>query len=540
MDKNNRKRELLFSAAFVLLLSSPNLLYWWLTRDSKAVTALLLSMMLLYGILRLLRNHPRLLLGVGLILGLYACADLIHLLDYGAHISVGAVGAIFDTDPKEATEFLLSVSATTLPAIATFLVAGILLAWFYPGRRSTDTSRRYLMITLLLITLPVIDFAAKGSTRHAAPMAPIRAFAEYLGERAKLQALLRERHHFHFDATRRSDGGPEHHVLILGESVRRDHLQQYGYPRATSPRLAARDDLVLFTDVVSPANQTRRAVKMMLSPATAVSLDDFYRQGTIIGLAREAGLRTAWLSNQGRYGKHDTEISSIGREADETVFTNTDWDTLALDEQLLAPFHACSADGSRPRFTVVHLLGSHADYRRRYPAAFEHFADTPPGGDGKDRRSIDAINAYDNSLRYTDSIVADIIDTLDGSNASGCAVYTADHGEVLGEIGGRFTHGFPTVHRAEAEVPFMVWCSRRYRQRHPDIWTRLQANRNRPFSTEHLFNLLADLMQIDYAGKEPATSPANAAFTPPATRFLLGTSGRPTSYESFAATETGE
>ena len=540
MEKNKRTRESLFSTAFVLLLSAPNFFYWWLKRDSKAIAALLLSMMLLYGILRLLRNHPRLLLTVGAIFGLYACADLIHLLDYGAHISVGAVGAIFDTDPREATEFLLSVSATTLPTVATFLVAGILLTWLYPERRATETSRRHLMITLLLIALPLIDFAAKGSTRHAAPMAPIRAFTEYLQERAKLQALMQERNHFHFNATRQADAGPEHHVLILGESVRRDHLQQYGYPRPTSPRLAARDDIILFTDVVSPANQTRRAVKMMLSPATATSLDDFYRQGTIIGLAREAGLRTAWLSNQGRYGRHDTEVSSIGREADETVFTNTDWDTLALDEQLLAPFHARSDDSSQPRFTVVHLLGSHADYHKRYSAGFEYFVDTPPGDNGKERRGIDAINAYDNSLRYTDSIVADIIDTLDSRNASGCAIYTADHGEILGEIGGRFTHGFPTVHRAEAEVPFMIWCSRRYRNRHPDIWKRLRANKDKPFSTEHLFDLLADLMRIDYAGKKPASSPANAAFIPSTTRFLLGTNGRPTSYESFATTEPSE
>ena len=533
---NYSVRRKIWIILLAALLGLPNIVCLAQESDLKAVTALLLSLMLLIGIIRIVYHMPWLLALVGLLLGLISFADIIHLLDYGAHMSVGGVGAIFDTDPGEASEFFVAVSPTTLPLLAVFAVVALFLVWFYPGYRYRPSSRKKQYGTLLLIILPIIDFSAKGSSWHSAPMSIVKALFDYRAETAYTKQLLDQRKSFHFGAKRRvSASSPEHYVLILGESVRRDHLQQYGYDRPTSPKLAARDDLLVFTDVVSPANQTRRAVKIMLSPATPLDLSDFYRKGTIVGLAKEAGFGTAWLSNQGRYGKHDTEVSSIGREADTSVFTNTDWATRSLDGKLIGPFKTLVKNCDKNQLTIVHLLGSHGSYRNRYPPEFDIFHDRSPHDAGVDPDLINAINAYDNSLRYTDTVVAEMIETLDNANVPGCAIYTSDHGEVLGEVNHRMAHGFPTVKQPEAEIPFFVWCSESFRRTHPGTWSRLKANRHLPFSTEHLFELLADLMSIHYRDENPRVSIANAAFSPPKTRFLLGTNGKPTSYESFAA-----
>ncbi len=538
MKKGNTKGSWLPSLLFIVGLAFPNAVYLFQSPDTKAATALLLSLILLAGLMRLLQNHPWLLASVSIVLAILAAIDTIHLLDYGAHISAGAIGAIFDTDPKEASEFFLSVSNATIPVSIGFAILAALLVLLHRKTNNQPISTNHRWITTLMLVLPIIDFAAKGSSWNSAPIRPIKAIYDYWHEKEHAQQLSRERKHFRFDAHRNVPAAPdEHFVLILGESVRRDHLQPYGYPRPTSPQLTKRDDLLLFTDVVSPANQTRRSVKMMLSPATALDLSDFYRKGTIVNLANEAGFHTTWLSNQGRYGQHDTEVSSIGRDADLRVFTNTDWDTHSLDERLISPFHNIASDRSKPRFTVVHLLGSHGSYFRRYPPAFDYFHDTPPGSDGMNESLKNAINAYDNSLRYTDSIIDQIIRILEKTKALGCAIYSPDHGEILGEVNGRTTHGFPTVQRPEAEIPFIVWCSQSYRQRHPDVWARLSANRHLPFSTEHLFDLLADMMAIDYPGDQPSTSIANPSFEPPSTRYLLGTNGHPVSYESFATND---
>lgn len=43
---------------------------------------------------------------------------------------------------------------------------------------------------------------------------------------------------------------------------------------------------------------------------------------SIIDLARSAGIKTYWLSNQGMVGKFDTPVSAIGRKADKAIFLN--------------------------------------------------------------------------------------------------------------------------------------------------------------------------------------------------------------------------
>ena len=521
--------------ALILFLALPNLVCAALNMNSKTVAAAVLSLLFMTGILRLIRHKPFFLLIASGLIAVAGYVDLVHLLDYDAHISVGAVGAIFDTDPKEASEFFLSVSPTTLPLLALFITVAVLLLHFFPAGITSERSRKYWFATFLMILIPFADFVAKGSSRNAFPLSTVKAGIDYLGERSRLKMLLAERDRIHCDARRAAPFTQrEHYLLILGESVRRDHLQQYGYPRETSPRLAARKDLLTFTDAVSPANQTRRAVKMMLSPATPLDSDAFYTHGSIITMAKEAGFKTQWLSNQGRYGKHDTEVSSIGREADYCVFTNTDWQTKSLDSGLIKHLKTITSNSVDNDFTIVHLLGSHADYARRHPPEFSVFNGKPPHATNLPKTAFRKVNEYDDSLLFSDSVIDSLIKAMDKENDLGCAIYVADHGEMLGDIHKKFGHGFPQMKKAEAEVPFFIWCTDRFKQTRPADWKRLQASRQQPFSTAQLFDVLADLMLIDFPDKQPRRSFLSTAFVPPKTRFLVGSDGKPASYESFA------
>lgn len=476
-----------------------------------------------------------LLIALSLPLMILSYMDLIHVIDYGAHASAGTIGALFDTDPNEAKEFFLSVSRASAPALIFYLLCSFGLVMTYPKGQARPLTRRSVFIASLLIAIPAINFYLQGKSRYSTPMTPIKALFDYRREAQTLESLLAKRQHFRFLAESVNDGSATtHFVLILGESVRRDHLQQYGYPRKTSPRLASRKDLLVFTNTVSSANQTRRAVKIMLSPATAEDPSIFYKSGTILGLANEAGLISNWLSNQAPVGIYDTEVSSIAREADQTRFFNTGLETISYDEKLLPALTQAIEAVNGTSLTVVHLMGSHAAYYKRYPKEFDIFRDTPPRLPPKvSSRIVDAINSYDNSLAYTDFVVSKIIEQLDKTGGSSCAIYTSDHGEVLGEENGRIGHGFPSVRRPEAEVPFLVWCSKRYRLEHPKVWQTLEKNRDKPFGTEHLFDTLADLMKIDYPQKHPELSIANEEFIPPKVRFLLGTNDHPVLYSSL-------
>ena len=87
---------------------------------------------------------------------------------------------------------------------------------------------------------------------------------------------------------------PLHLVLVIGETVRPDHLGIYGYARDTTPGLSAlRDELLLFRDVASTAHWTEAAVPGIVGR----KLDD-RREAGLVRTLREAGYHTAWLSNQ--------------------------------------------------------------------------------------------------------------------------------------------------------------------------------------------------------------------------------------------------
>ena len=75
---------------------------------------------------------------------------------------------------------------------------------------------------------------------------------------------------------------------------------------------------------------------------------------------------------------------------------------------------------------VVHLRGSHFDYAKRYPIDFAAFK---PDADCDERNCT--INAYDNSILFTDYLLSRFIEDIKGREA--LLFYMADHGASLGE-----------------------------------------------------------------------------------------------------------
>ena len=150
---------------------------------------------------------------------------------------------------------------------------------------------------------------------------------------------------------------PLHLVLVVGETVRPDHLGVYGYARDTTPGLSAiRDELLLFRDVASTAHWTDAAVPGIVGRAI-----DARRQGGLVRTMREAGYHTGWLSNQ--------EISDLVRDAHVADFSDGMYELLLrLDTALLPPFGALLRQGGPRQFIALHMTGSHFPYDRQYDA----------------------------------------------------------------------------------------------------------------------------------------------------------------------------
>jgi len=92
---------------------------------------------------------------------------------------------------------------------------------------------------------------------------------------------------------------PKTFVLIIGESLSRHHMQLYGYPRETNPKLTAmKDKLFVFNDVVSPATTTIDVMQLVLTLADHEHPEYYFEKRSIVNLFADAGYDTVWLGNQ--------------------------------------------------------------------------------------------------------------------------------------------------------------------------------------------------------------------------------------------------
>jgi glucan phosphoethanolaminetransferase (alkaline phosphatase superfamily) len=318
-----------------------------------------------------------------------------------------------------------------------------------------------------------------------------------------------------YGATRH--GAEEVHILVIGESGRRNSWSVYGYGRPTTPYLdSIKNELILFADAVADANLTAYAVPMLLTGMSPETYDIAAVRGNIVDLAKEAGYSTSWMTNQ------DLGVSAlVGMAAQRTVHANmlTPYfgGAPTLDGSMLPPFEAETRRKGASRFVSLHAMGSHWEYYRRYPPQFQRF------GSAKGLKFISAftgrpdqsvVDAYDNSVLYTDWFLHQVIESARMLKVPATVTYMADHGEDLYSLDGASGHGYPTFTPHQFAVPAFVWANSAYREAHPDKIAALQANAGKEIRTHDVFFSLADLMGISWPGAKRHGSFASSDFVP--------------------------
>ncbi len=305
-------------------------------------------------------------------------------------------------------------------------------------------------------------------------------------------------------------------VVIIGESARADHLSLNGYARETTPLLSARTHMLNFSHAESCGVFTRVSVGCMLTRATRSSLMVMERETSIIGLFKHVGFHTAWLGAQGYFSANDPTTAII-KESDEHLLIGD----VALpsqvirDQDLLAPLDAVLNKNKDSLFVVLHLMGSHWQYDWRYPPEFERFKPvcgqlltSNPFADEQSkqiaecgRKNGGVVNAYDNSILYTDYVIDQVMKRVEDKNA--VVVYVSDHGESLGEEG-RWLHGHEDA-PDNYHVPFVWWASDRFVSSHEEAWSNLAAAAKKgEASQDNLFHSLLGCVGAESGAYDPA------------------------------------
>ena len=127
----------------------------------------------------------------------------------------------------------------------------------------------------------------------------------------------------------------------------------------------------------------------------------------------------------------------------------------------------CSRDdeqrASDDVLVVMHTMGSHGPtYHKRYPESFAKFQPDCQSNSPQECGSEEVINAYDNTILYTDYVLSGLIGYLKQrtGNQNSFLFYASDHGESLGEEG-VYLHGLPPflAPKAQTHVPMIAWFS---------------------------------------------------------------------------------
>jgi glucan phosphoethanolaminetransferase (alkaline phosphatase superfamily) len=282
---------------------------------------------------------------------------------------------------------------------------------------------------------------------------------------------------------------PKTIVLVLGETARSDHFSLNGYSRNTNPKLSAISNLISFSRAYSPSNLTQPSMAMLFSRATPQTFQRVYQEPSFITAFKENDYKVYWFSN------HDYSPSSpIGfysEEADTLIQNNISLSApKGTDSSLVELFKNSfkTTSSIKKRLFIIHTLGSHFRYSSRYPDSFEQF--TPVLPQNLPITSInqtfkqELINSYDNSILYTDYVLAQLIRTLEKEQGISLLTYVSDHGENLLEAPNHLIlHGNPNPTEKEIHVPMLTWFSKEYQYAFPKKILALRQNKDLFFST---------------------------------------------------------
>jgi len=287
-------------------------------------------------------------------------------------------------------------------------------------------------------------------------------------------------------------------ILFLADTLRRDHLDAWGYGRETAPnltRLAAEG--TLFADAIAQATWTKASVPSMLTslyPST-VGVTDFHHrvspaETTLAEAFRTAGYATFGTSSVPFSGR----LTNLHQGYDVFLEAGSSHDDGGYASKTARPWVTTFLDwlGERPDvpvFALLHVMDPHAPFRPRPPydvlwsepedierfqaqaerlrphiehPFFRRFlapnrAELAAAGVEAESFVAQEKAWYDGSIRAMDAEIGRLLDRLEtlGLAESTVFAFASDHGEEFLDHGDHW-HGLK-VYGEATNVPLLLW-----------------------------------------------------------------------------------
>ncbi len=453
---------------------------------------------------------------------------------YGVVIDSTMLVNVVQTDPREAAD-LFSVRL-----LLTLALVGAVPAWWvwrtpvFYGRLTRRLLRNALALgsaLLLVVAAVVASFQPLSSTmrNHKSvrylinPLNSVYALGVIASQplRRDERTMLPLAEDAHLKplpaaaAAAAAADRPPLLLLVLGETARTANFGLNGYARQTTPelaRIAQAEPLVSWRNVWSCGTNTAASLPCMLSHLDREAFADRKANyENLVDVAQRAGLAVLWLDNQAgckglcdrvpnvnTSGLTDPVLCAGGECFDEILLKG-------LDERIAALPAEARARGV---LLVMHQMGSHGPaYYKRAPPAFKRFMPECTTNVLQDCSKEQLVNAYDNTIAYTDHLLALAIGWLHQREAQNrtAMLYVSDHGESLGE-NNLYLHGLPYALAPDVQkrVPWISWLSPGFARDQALDLACLQAKAETPLQHDHLFHSVLGLLQVQTSVYQPA------------------------------------
>ena len=341
-------------------------------------------------------------------------------------------------------------------------------------------------------------------------------------------------------------------VLIIGESTNRNYMSLYDYPLNTTPRLKEleqKGNLFVFKDVISPATYTNAVFHTLLNFGNNTDLvankhiqlgNDKFRiifwesYLNLIDAMRFLNYHTSWFSNQEAISIWGNIEQALAQRSDLLRYlslqqardiVNTKYGR--KDGELLNLYSQAQFPEKQNQFIVFHLMGTHFDYQARYPSDFEFFKPEHLKEKGLDKtlwlntakinkplgkKELQRRAQYINAVYYNDFVVSKIMQHFE--NEESIVFYLSDHSQNVyddehGAVG-HSAHAYPS--RVLVEIPFMIYTSKLFQEKHPHIMEKIKKNLNKPFMTDDFIHAFMDLLNIQCLDLKPELSLFNSKY----------------------------
>lgn len=396
-------------------------------------------------------------------------------------ITVTPLGVELAAINGAATAFTMITWQLVVSALGGLLI-GCALAW-WRWRRVSAPRSPWVWFILFGVATGMLEFAPqslKRNMRVRVPWSVIYSVNEYATNIRS--SVAQERKGFdNVSATCGTDSLTV--VVILGESLRSDHMQINGYHRPTTPGIAAEEHLVSIPRMRSNYYYTHLSVPHIVTRADSATEERAQVEPSFVPLFRNAGFRTAWVSNQDyaeAYGSfmHSAD-TCLQYATTKTLYFYNKW----LDTDLLPGIDSVLSEGAARQLLVLHTIGSHWWYPAHYTEADAKFRPEVNSKILSELSVEQIINSYDNTILASDRFWMEVIDRLRRRRA--VVIYISDHGESLGE-NGRLLHS-PDGEEM-SRVGAFVWMSDSYVASFPDKAAALRRRAKGSCSTDVVFH----------------------------------------------------